>query len=77
VKDVSAVVQFVGMVRAGDDALTAMNAALGSVSKVASGMLSLRIMTPETAHRTSLQENRRADSRAVVNREALDVKNDV
>jgi hypothetical protein len=72
-----AVRQFVGIIRAGYDTLAAGNASVGVIAELSPGILSLGVMTPETAHRASLKENGRSDARAVVQGETLDIENNI
>jgi hypothetical protein len=72
-----AVVQLVRVVRARDNALPAGNAPVGEEAEFRTGMLSFGVMTPEATERTALQEDCRADAWPIMEREALDIKNNV
>jgi hypothetical protein len=73
----SAVVHFVGMSWTCKNAFTAIDAALGSVTKFGSGILSFRIVAPETTHGASFQEHRGADARPIVQGKSLNIEDDI
>ena len=64
----------VRLVRANNDALPACNTPFGEVAELWVGVLAFGVMAPRAVHRTSLEKDRRADARAIVQREALDVE---
>ena len=72
-----AVVHFVSVVRTGNDALAAGDAAFWKVAKLGFGVLAFGIVAPETAHRASFEEHSCADARSIVQGKALNVENHV
>jgi len=62
--------------RANNSAFATANAACFDQHQLRQRRLSLRIMTPATAQRTTLQKDRRPNTRAVLYRVPLDVKHD-
>ncbi len=76
-KNVDTVMQFMGMVRACFDAFTARDTPIGKITKLRLGMLPFGVVAPEALHRTSFEEHRCADARSIVQREALNVENNI
>jgi len=72
-----AVVHFVGMVRACDDALAAGDTSFGYVAELWFRVLPFGIVAPEAAHGASFQEHGCADARSIVQGETLNVENNV
>ena len=72
-----AVVDFVGMVRTCDDTLAAGDTPFGYVAKLGFRVLPFGIVAPEAMHGASFEEHSCADARTIVQREALNVENNV
>lgn len=68
---------FVGVIRAGENALAARDTSFGEITELRFGVLSFRIVAPEALHGASFEEHSCADARAIVQGKALDVENNV
>ena len=68
---------FMGLVRAGDDALATGDTSFRNVAKFRLQMLPFWIVTPEATHGASFQEHGCADARTIVQGKALNIENNV
>lgn len=64
------------MLRAGTETFHTAHAAVFTEHKLRAGLLGFRVGTPDAPERTAFQKYGGADAGAIMNTEALDIKND-
>ena len=73
-EDVYTIAEFVGVIGAGKNTLAARDAAFGVVTEFGRGVLTLRVVAPETVHRTTFEEHGGPYPRAIVQGKTLNVE---
>jgi len=76
-EDVHAVMQLMSMAWACLDTFAAGNTSIRKVTEFGVGMLPFGIVAPEALHGTTLEEHGCANARSIVQRETLNVENDI